>query len=649
MCGIIAYLKSNLNCKSIANSSCHNDNIVFNNDNILEIILAALERLEYRGYDSAGLVILQEFNEIIYYREQGNISKLRQLTKNETGYLGNSSFKVGLGHTRWATHGPPSIENAHPHRAKNLYIVHNGIIENYMELKSKLNDKSIEFKSQTDTEILAYWLEQHWSSDIKQLIPNISKALSEVRGTFGVAIMDINNPNQLVAIRRGSPIIIGRTNNEYYISSDSSALSGSVRNIIYLEDDEMAICKPNHFEIVNLNNIEQKINREMSELEMFNDFDRFKKPGEHFLIKEIKEQSLALKTILLGRINPETYDIRIGGLLVGGKSWNWVKNLIILGCGSAYYAGMTAKYILGGFLDMSVSAELASEYRYLNSYVPNDSMGIIVSQSGETADTLAALKLLKEKGIYNFGLINVVGSTISREVDSGLYLHAGPEFSVASTKAFTNQVMAILLVGCYFKQSTSQKDAEYIKPIIKQLEALPKLFESVLDWESEVINVANKFKDYKNALYLGRHSLHAIAMEGALKMKEIAYIHAEGFSASELKHGPIALIDSNYFIVYLLQKGPMYSKSFNNFQQVLARLQNGNDNKQLLLITDTDEDLTNYEDQIIVINLNSLNMTSWQQPLIFNVILQLLAYHVAKLKDLNVDQPRHLAKSVTVE
>lgn len=657
MCGIIAYFKWNKTSTSNCTYQCDSNKI---KDNLLDIILTALERLEYRGYDSAGLVMLQELNELVYYREQGNISKLRELTKLERANFNNDSkYKVGLGHTRWATHGPPSVENAHPHRAKNLYIVHNGIIENYLELKSQLNDKNIKFTSQTDSEILGYWLEQHWSPDINTLISNISKALSHVRGTFGVAIMDINNPEQLIAIRRGSPIIIGKNGNEYYISSDSAALSGSVRNIIYLEDDEMAICKPNHFEIVNLKNIEEKIEREMSELESSDAYDEFGnviKTEEHFLIKEIKEQSSSVKNILLGRINPDTYDIKIGGLLSNNRSWDWLEHLIILGCGSAYYAGMTAKYILGDFLNMSINAELASEYRYLNCYVPNNSMGIIVSQSGETADTLASLKLLKDKNIYNFGLINVVGSTISREVDSGLYLHAGPEFSVASTKAFTNQVIAILLVGCYFKQSIPNPHYNHppdTKHIIKQLQRLPSLFDAVFDWELEVINAANNFKDYKNALYLGRHSLHPIALEGALKMKEIAYIHAEGFSASELKHGPIALIDQDYFIVYLLQSGPMYSKSFNNLQQVLARLPScnkGNEHKpQLLLITDTHDDLVDLEDKITIINLNILNMTPWQQPFIFNVILQLLAYHVARLKGCNVDQPRHLAKSVTVE
>lgn len=655
MCGIIGYLSwiwDTNSSTSLVSSKADFLNL-FDTDTKLmyqislketiKILVRVLKRLEYRGYDSAGVALIN--NKVVErYRTVGNISKLKErLNKYNEENMNN--FRVGIGHTRWATHGPATESNAHPHKAGKLYIVHNGIIENCVELKSKMS-KNIKYESQTDTEILGYWLLQNWTDNVEDLPYKISQCLNQVQGTFGLCIMDSENPKQLIAIRRGSPLVIGKTQNEYYISSDPSALIGMVKNIFYLDDNEMAICRPNHFEILNICNMEKSI-KEPSKLNLESEY--INKDGyPHFLIKEIKEQPKALKTLLLGRFNPLDYNIKIGGLT--STTLDWIKNLIILGCGSAYYAGWTAKYILESILPISIQVELASEYRYRKSYIIPQSFGIIVSQSGETADTLESLKQLKENNIYTFGIVNVVGSTISRKVDNGLYIHAGPEFSVASTKAFTNQLLSIILLGLYIIQDDLDINILYLYK--QSIEQLPNLIQTTINsFETYILEISQDFKDYKNALYLARNNLHPIAMEGALKLKEIAYIHAEGFSASELKHGPIALIDDSYFIVFLLPKGLLYNKTYNNLEQVLARLRHSKTKKkQILLITDASKNnLKDFEDYIYQINLEELKLNYVQQPFIFNVILQLLAYHIAKLKGYSIDQPRHLAKSVTVE
>lgn len=592
MCGIIGYLS----WKKLRK------------DKTVEIILEALEKLEYRGYDSAGIAIIDIQGQLNEYKCIGSPGNLK---------VQSVEGKIGIGHTRWATHGSPTLSNTHPHHCGNISIVHNGIIENYQELIGELSISN--FESETDTEVLGWYL----SSDINN-IPKLTEKLNRVRGTFGLCIMDLKDPQKLIAIRRGSPIIIGKSKEEYFVCSDVYGMNKSVESYFHLTDNQLAICRPGRLEVYDLNTnvVVEPIFENLEIGQTQKCLGNFK----HFLEKEIFDQPKSLETLFQGRLTHQK--IHIGGMI--GKEYQKIKNLWIFGCGSAYHAGLCVERLYQGRVDLSIRTFLASEFKDQKIPPPPNTLAVFISQSGETADTLSVVKFMKGK-CDTFGVINVIGSTIAREVESGIYIHAGPEFSVASTKAFTNQVVGLSMILHYICHLDYHN---FLR--------LPEKVNNVLSQNNMIKEIANNYKDLKNALILGRGNLWSVALEGALKIKEVSYIHAEGLSASELKHGSIALLDETFFVVYLLSEGDLYEKSLNNLNQVLSRMKNKN---QVLVITDSIEFTIS---EVKLIKIDSINSTL-EQTITFNVVLQLLAYHLANAKGLPIDKPRNLAKSVTVE
>jgi glucosamine--fructose-6-phosphate aminotransferase (isomerizing) len=592
------------------------------------VLTGGLRRLEYRGYDSAGIVTIgDESDEATLLRAKGKVAELEaKLNEHRT------DDHVGIGHTRWATHGVPSEENAHPHRSGDIYLVHNGIIENYKELKAELKDH--EFVSQTDSEVLAALIDSFYDHETP-LESAVIQALQVVDGTFGIAVLSTREADKIVVARSGSPLIIGVGDDETVIASDASALIGHTENAVYLNDGEVAVCRPGSIDLTDLK--AQPLSPKVEKIEA--DMTAIQKQGyDHFLLKEIMEQPTTLESTLSGRVLPEQNYARLGGLNMSDDELAKVEHVVIIGCGTAYYAGMLASYYLEKLVDgLTVDVEIASELRYRSFHLPKNSVALVVSQSGETADTLACLREVKRRGVKTLGVINVVGSTIAREVDGGVYVHAGPEISVASTKAFTSQVAAMTIFGVQLAMAKGAS-AEELNEYIRELAILPKEIGKVLEAKKdEMREVAEKYMHYEHALFLGRDTLFPAALEGALKLKEISYIQAEGYAGGELKHGPLALVDDRFFEVMLLQDNWLFEKSISNLAEMNAR------GGHVLAITNSDKQIDAETVVRIDTKLNAL------VPIVMNVVQQLFAYHVAVARGNDVDQPRNLAKSVTVE
>ena len=608
MCGIVGY---------IGDKSAQN------------FLISGLKRLEYRGYDSAGVVTIDEDGKATLVRAKGKIANLEaKLAKEKRNDV------MGIGHTRWATHGEPSETNAHPHQVGDIYLVHNGIIENYKELKEQL--KKYKFKSETDMEVLAALIDSFYGDGKYPLANAVVQALKLVKGTYGIAVVSRKNPDEIVVARSGSPLVIGIGHGETLIASDASALIGHTKKAIYLKDGEVAHVTKNSVEIKTLN--AEPVSAKVEEIET--NLAAIQKGGyDHFLLKEIMEQPESLSETLRGRIDEKNSLVRLGGPGLSEAELRKIKHLIIVGCGTAHYAGILASYYIEQFTPgVTIETVIASEYRYRQSYIPKDTVALIVSQSGETADTLACLREIKKQGAKTIGIVNAIGSTIAREVDGGTYVHVGPEIAVASTKAFTSQVVAMVMFGITIAQAKGVKTA-VLKPYIDEIAKLPSEIQNLLDEMPEKIKkMTKKYTKYEHGIYLGRDVAYPTAMEGALKMKEISYLDANAYAFGELKHGPLALVDDRFFEVVLLPKGLLYEKAISNVQEVLAR-----GGHVIVFTNEMDFDLP--VDDVVKVT-TKLEIFA---PVLMNVLSQLFAYNMAVAKGNNVDQPRNLAKSVTVE
>ena len=587
-------------------------------------LISGLHRLEYRGYDSAGIVTIGQKASLL--KAKGKVAELDLLVSKNL-----RDDTIGIGHTRWATHGEPSEVNAHPHKAGDIYLVHNGIIENYKELKSEL--KGHKFVSQTDTEVLAALINSFYDGD--NLLNAVSQSLQLVVGTYGIAVISASQPDEIIVARCGSPLIIGVGDDETFVASDASALIGYTKQVIYLKDGEMAVCRRDGVKLMNLS--AQPVTAKVEKIEA--DMQAVQKQGyDHFLLKEICEQPNTLRSTLSGRVNVQDKIVKLGGLNLDQKELAEIEHITIVGCGTAYYAGLLGTYYLEQLVDgLTIDVAAASELRYRSFHMPEHTVAVVVSQSGETADTLACLREIKRRGVKTIGIVNAVGSTIAREVDGGTYVHVGPEISVASTKAFTSQVATLTMLGIQIAQAKGagvQRVAEYIDELARLPDEIEKLIKNHQD---EIAQIAKKYAHYAHALYFGRDTLYPVALEGALKLKEISYIHAEGYAAGELKHGPIALVCDDYFEVALLLDNWLFDKSLSAVSEVNAR------GGHIIAITNSKKDIE--AETVLRINMK-LDLLA---PILINVAQQLFAYYVAVAKGNDVDQPRNLAKSVTVE
>lgn len=600
--------------------------------NALPIVVEALKRLEYRGYDSSGCALIHD-GELQVYKRAGKIIELERCLPEPNKCTGN----IAIAHTRWATHGEPNEVNAHPHLdcKGEIAIVHNGIIENYKLLRDKLIELGHTFISETDTEVIVHLIEQFLLSETT-LEDAVRSAMTKVEGTYGLVVMSLKEPDKLIAVRKGSPLIIGIGENEHFITSDVNAIIIHTKRVIYLQDDELCVVKADGFEITTLD--KRSVKPEISVVDW--DISAIEKGDfKHFMLKEIFEQPLTIENAFRGRINQHLGTARLGGLGIPNFELRKIKQIHLVACGTSFHAALIGKYIIEDIARIPVFAEYASEYRYRNPIIPEDTLVFVISQSGETADTLGALREAKAKGARVLAITNVVGSTIARESDGGTYIHAGSEIGVASTKAFTSQVTIMTLLAILLGRMnylSTVKGMEYIS----ELEKIPSKVEKILALNKYIRNIADTIKDCKNALYLGRGINYPVAMEGALKLKEISYIHSEGYPAAEMKHGPIALIDENMPVIAIATKDPLYDKIYSNLQEVRARK-----GRLITIATEGDTELSKISENVIYIPDTLTNL----QPLLTVIPLQLLAYNVADLKGLNVDQPRNLAKSVTVE
>lgn len=594
------------------------------------ILLSGLKRLEYRGYDSAGIVTLGSKGGATLVREKGKVSELEKKLRDH-----KKTDVIGIGHTRWATHGAPSKRNAHPQTSGDIYLVHNGIIENYQDLKAELKKYDYDFKSDTDTEVLTALVDYIYQKDGTSLVDAVTQALRMVVGAYGIAVLSAKNPDEIVVARKGSPLIVGLGEGEVFVASDASALVGHTDQVIYLQDGEVGVCTRAGVQLYDIEANEVTATVEKLEL----DLQSIQKKGfDHFLLKEIHDQPESLRSTLRGRISTDPLRAQLGGINMTDDELRNIEHVMVIGCGTAYYAGLQAGYLVEQFLsDVTFSSQIASELRYRSFAVPKNTVALIVSQSGETADTLACLQELKRRSVWCLGVVNAVGSTIAREVDGGVYVHVGAEISVASTKAFTSQVAAIAIFGLMVAQAKGV-GMNRLSSYIKELEMLPSEIEKVIEKTSkEVQRIAKKYSGYEHALYIGRDALYPVALEGALKLKEVSYIHAEGYAAGELKHGPIALIDDRFFEVCYIQDNWLYEKSQSNLIEMNAR------GAHAIVATDTAKRIE--AEEVIRVNTKLELFT----PLVFNIVSQLLAYYVAVERGNDVDQPRNLAKSVTVE
>lgn len=607
MCGIVGYIGE---------------------DSAQDFLLGGLKRLEYRGYDSAGIVTISDNSEATRLRATGKVGELAELISKN-----HHNDTVGIGHTRWATHGKPSEQNAHPHQAGDVYLVHNGIIENYKDLRKTLKNHT--FVSETDTEVLAALINELYQRSDVRIEDAVTQALKLIYGTFGIAVVSTREPEKVIVARSGSPLIIGVRKDETFIASDASALIGHTDQAIYLNDGEMAIVRAGHVDLRDLSS--QPISAKVETIET--NLQAVQKQGyDHFLLKEIMEQPDSVRSTINGRVVAKEHRAQLGGLNLTDEELRGIEHIVIIGCGTAAYAGQLAAYYIERLVDdVTVEVQVASEYRYRSFHLPKNSITLVVSQSGETADTLAALREVKRRGVKVLGVVNAVGSTIAREVDGGVYVHAGPEISVASTKAFTSQVAAMTIFALQLAQAKGVGLQE-IDSYIEELERLPDEIQSVLEAkQDEMKHVAKQYAKYDHALYLGRDTLAPTAFEGALKLKECSYINANAVPLGELKHGTIALIDDRFFEVILVQDNWLFEKTASGVAEVNAR------SGHVLAITDSSKPI---EAETIVRIETKLDLLV---PLVLNVAQQLLAYYISVERGNDVDQPRNLAKSVTVE
>lgn len=614
MCGIVAYI---------------------GHKEAYPILIKGLRRLEYRGYDSAGIATINN-GSLNILKKKGKVNELVK-------HINGQSIKgtIGIGHTRWATHGLPTDINAHPHASQNneIVLIHNGIIENYDSIKEELINRGHVFKSETDTEVLVHFIHEIKKSENLSLFEAVRIVLNEVIGAYAIVVMDRNNPDQLIAAKKSSPLVIGiADNNEFYIASDATPIIEYTQNVVYLEDEDIAII--DRHEGLQLKNIKNQIqNPVVHEISL--QLEAIEKGGyDHFMLKEIFEQPKSIRDSMRGRLNLKKGLISLGGIKDYEKKLMRAKRIVITACGTSWHAGLVGEYLFESLARIPVEVEYASEFRYRNPVITQDDIIIAISQSGETADTLAAIKMAKQKGATILGICNVIGSTIPRETHAGSYTHAGPEIGVASTKAFTSQVTVLTLMALmigYKKGTISTSD--YHRFMV-ELDQIPEKVEKVLKLSDQIKSIAGLYKDHHNALYLGRGFEFPVALEGALKLKEISYIHAEGYPAAEMKHGPIALIDAEMPVIVMATDGPLYEKVVSNIQEVKARK-----GKIMAIVTEGNTQVKSMVDHVIEIPPTNEFLT----PLISVIPLQLLSYHIAVMRNCNVDQPRNLAKSVTVE
>lgn len=613
MCGIVAYIGSK---------------------QAFPIVIKGLHRLEYRGYDSAGVAL--QNGSLNIYKKKGKVSDLEAYTRDK-----NTTGTVGMGHTRWATHGKPDDVNAHPHAGGNnrLVLIHNGIIENYAVLKSALSNHGHTFHSETDTEVLVHLIEEVQQRENLQLEEAVRQALTQVHGAYAIVVMDREDPDKLVAARKSSPLVIGIGKGEFLIASDATPIVEHTKKVVYLNDEEVAtVTRGGELIVKTLRN--EVMTPTIQEIEL--EIEQLEKGGyDHFMLKEIFEQPATIAECMRGRMNAEEGWVRLGGLDEYKKRMINAQRMIILGCGTSWHAGMIAEYLFEDLARLPVEVEYASEFRYRNPVVRDQDIVLAISQSGETADTLAALGLAKERGAVTYGIVNVVGSSIARATHSGSYIHVGPEIGVASTKAFTGQVTMLTVMALILGYERGYLPKSQYQKLVQELALIPGKVDHLLrNCHEQVKYIAGEFKDATNALYLGRGYNFPVALEGALKLKEISYIHAEGYPAAEMKHGPIALIDENMPVFVIATNLSAYDKIVSNIQEVKARK-----GVVVAVVTEGDQTIKKLADYTIEIPDTEEPLT----PLLSVVPLQLLAYHIALLRGCNVDQPRNLAKSVTVE
>ena len=614
MCGIVAY---------IGKKEAYN------------IVVKGLKRLEYRGYDSAGIALLNDA-EINLYKRQGKVANLEEFALNK-----NIAGSAGIGHTRWATHGLPNDTNAHPHVSMDGHIalIHNGIIENYDKLRSELVNRGYKFQSETDTEVLVHLIDDIQKKEEVTLAEAVRLALHSVIGAYAIVVMDRNNPNQLVAARKSSPLVVGIGNeDDFFLASDATPIVEYTNKVVYLDDEEIAIVDLNEgLKIVNIGN--KEVTPYVQHLEM--QLEALEKGGyEHFMLKEIYEQPRSINDCFRGRLNSQEGWVSLGGIKEYENKIINAQRIIMIACGTSWHAGLVGEYLFEDLARINVEVEYASEFRYRNPIINENDIVLAISQSGETADTMAALELSKSKGATILGICNVVGSSISRITDAGSYTHAGPEIGVASTKAFTAQVTVLTLMALSLAHKKGTISSSKFHTLITDLEAIPAKVEKILESNALIEEIASVYKDATNALYLGRGSSFPVALEGALKLKEISYIHAEGYPAAEMKHGPIALIDEEMPVFVIATKGTSYEKVVSNIQEVKARK-----GKIVAIVTEGDVQVKEIADHVIEIPDTDDHLV----PLLATIPLQLLSYHIAVMRGCNVDQPRNLAKSVTVE
>ena len=614
MCGIVGYI---------------------GNKQAYPVLIKGLRRLEYRGYDSAGVALINDNGTLNVYKTKGKVDNLTEFCsdKDVTGC-------VGIAHTRWATHGEPSSRNAHPHysQSKNLAIIHNGIIENYADIKAKLMAKGVTFQSDTDTEVLVQLVEYIMVKKKLSLLEAVQVALYQVIGAYAIAIVDKRDPSQIIAARKQSPLVVGIGDGEFFLGSDASPIIEYTDKVVYLEDGNIAVIRlGEELKVISILGEEQDLAVKTVDI----DLGQIEKGGfPHFMLKEIFEQPECLTNCMRGRINVEGDHVTLSALIDYRRQLLHAKRIVIVACGTSWHAGLIGKQIIETLCRIPVEVEYASEFRYRNPVVTKDDVVIAISQSGETADTLAAIQLAKQKGAFIYGICNAIGSSIPRATDTGTYIHVGPEIGVASTTAFTGQVKVLTMFALALGEAKGTIDRNDYMNIVKGLNEIPTVIKEVLKTNDKVADLARTFTYAHNFLYLGRGFSYPVALEGALKLKEISYIHAEGYPAAEMKHGPIALIDSDMPVVVIATHNAMYEKVLSNIQEIKAR-----QGRVIALVTKGDDTISKIADEVIELP----DVLECLEPLVATIPLQLLAYHVAVCKGKNVDQPRNLAKSVTVE